>query len=188
MIKEIKLEEAKRLENAEAKRIADEHDKQRKLDDAKFNALFELISGNKKQKLTNYIFNGSFDKQQNSEKNITVKIFNEEKCILGWEDQWNGYIKILWKNIDPLSIKIKESNGFKIINLSGIKDIAEVGIKSKNLPDNFIQVLKEQSLFPPKSEPKKLKSIDLPISKTNNYELYILKRSMEKLSQDLCYN
>ena len=180
MIKEIKSEEAKR--------IADEHDKQRKLDDAKFNALFELISGNKKQKLTNYIFNGSFDKQQNSEKNITVKIFNEEKCILGWEDQWNGYIKLLWKNIDPSSIKIKESNGFKIINLSGIKDVAEVGIKSKNLPDNFIQVLKEQSLFPPKSEPKKLKSIDLPISKRNNYELYILIRSMEKLSIDLCNN
>ena len=76
----------------------------------------------------------------------------------------------------------------KQINLSGIKDIAEVGIKSKDLPDNFIQVLKEQSLFPPKSEPKKLKSIDLPISKINNYESYILKRSMEKLSQDLCNN
>ena len=60
---------------------------------------------------------------------------------MGWEDKWNGYIKVYWKNIDPSLLYLVENNGNYQLSLTvkkGFPIVAEVNIKSKQLPKSFM--------------------------------------------------
>ena len=64
--------------------------------------------------------------------------------------------------------------------------VAEIGLKSKQIPKNLQSILEQQNLFPPKSEPVKVKSLLLPLANLEIYEDYLIKSSLEKLSKELC--
>ena len=182
-------EEARKKAEEEAKKQA-EIEKKRKLDDAKFNTLIDIMGKQKTQKLLNYLFNGGFDRQKSVDDTITVKIFDSFKCIVGWEDKWNGNFKINVTNIDSSLTSIEEDNGkYKVLLTTNNRElsVADVDIKSNNLPDYYIEVLEKQSLFPPSSKPKALDSIVIPLSNIDDYEFYVLERIVEKFNDaSLC--
>ena len=162
--------------------------KEEKINYAKFNALFELMGGDKKQKLANYIFNGGFNNSSDQNNNINVKVFDSNQCIIGWEDQWNGYLKVYWQNIDFELIDIDYQNNFIEVKLSSKneKNVAVVNVKSNQIPENYQSVLEKQNLYPPNSTEAKLTSINIPLAETSKYEQYLLEGSLKKLITEIC--
>ena len=162
--------------------------KEEKINYAKFNALFELMGGDKQQKLANYIFNAGFNNSSDKDNTINVKVFNSNECIIGWEDQQNGYLKILWKNVDFDLIEYEDKKQFLELKLfsKNTKNVVIVDIKSQQMPENYQIVLEKQNLYPPKSTESYLNSLNIPLAETSKYEQYLLEGSLKKLITEIC--
>ena len=139
MQKKVEAEAKKEAEEKERK-LAEEKAKRDKIDAAKFEALYQIISGNKLEKLVNYIYNGNFDKSENIDNKFNVKIFNNDECIFGFDDNSNGYLKIYYENVDNEKIELIENNDYyalSFVSKANKDKIVDIKLDLENVTDNY---------------------------------------------------
>ena len=182
-------EKEKKLAEEKAKKEAEEKAKKDKINTAKFEALYQIISGNKLEKMVNYIFNGNFDKSGNIENKYEVKIFNDNECIFGFSDSSNGYVKISFKKIDYNKIKlINEDNYFSlsIAALPNKEKAIDVKLNLENVSDGFKErITAFNSNFKEDTE-LSFKNFVIPLSNIKKYKEYVLNNSLLKIENELC--
>ena len=178
----------KKAEEEKKAEIQAEIAKQEKIEQEKFNSLFELMSGNRIKKLTNYIFNGQFNKEFNNSFSLETNIFDENNCTIGIGNQKNRFLKIFWKNVDYKSLKIEKNNSFIYLNISSKnkKNVAELNFMSGKLSNKLKEAFESQNLNYTGPNPTLTASLIVPLSKSINYENYLLKGSLNTLINELC--